>query len=62
MALVFSVWDDNATHMLWLDGEEFPLNSTKPGVHRGPCPVEMDDLCATRRATFCLILHGSVRS
>ena len=43
MALVFSVWDDNATHMLWLDGEEFPLNSTKPGVHRGPCPVASGD-------------------
>lgn len=36
MVLVFSIWDDVATDMQWLDGI-FPPGSTAPGARRGPC-------------------------
>lgn len=39
MVLVFSIWDDYATRMLWLDGV-WPMGSTNPQDKRGPCPPE----------------------
>ncbi|CAE8715919.1 unnamed protein product [Polarella glacialis] len=38
MVLVFSLWDDSVSDMLWLDSD-FPAtaNPTDPGVSRGPC-------------------------
>lgn len=38
MVLVFSIWDDAGTGMLWLDGV-YPTtsNATDPGVARGAC-------------------------
>jgi len=43
MVLVLSLWDDEATHMHWLDSvspennPDWPHN--RPGVKRGPCPA-----------------------
>ncbi|KAH9205995.1 hypothetical protein DL95DRAFT_489102 [Leptodontidium sp. 2 PMI_412] len=41
MVLIFSIWMDAGSGMLWLDGE-YPLdaNATKPGVARGPCAAD----------------------
>ena len=40
MVLVFSIWDDSGSEMLWLDST-YPTdaNSTTLGPARGPCPV-----------------------
>jgi len=42
MVLVFSIWDDSAAHMLWLDAT-YPTNSSSPGAERGPCSIESGD-------------------
>ena len=40
MVLVFSIWDDSGSEMLWLDST-YPTdaNSTTLGAARGPCPI-----------------------
>jgi len=40
--LVMSLWDDHYAHMLWLDST-YPIDSTKPGDVRGPCPTTSGD-------------------
>lgn len=38
MTLVLSIWDDDQSHMLWLDSEDPPTKPpSAPGVKRGPC-------------------------
>jgi len=41
MVLVISLWDDSATHMLWLDSDS-PSDkpASTPGVSRGPCATD----------------------
>ncbi|XTI89577.1 glycoside hydrolase family 7 protein [Cenococcum geophilum] len=40
MVLVFNIWDDSGSGMLWLDGT-YPTtpSASAPGVARGPCPT-----------------------
>jgi len=42
MTLVLSIWDDGASNMHWLDSKD-PVSgdSSKPGVLRGPCPLDV---------------------
>lgn len=40
MVLAMSLWDDHYANMLWLDGAEYPVNSTAPGSSRGPCSAD----------------------
>lgn len=39
MVLVLSIWDDESSRMLWLDGV-WPAGSTNPSDKRGPCPAD----------------------
>lgn len=39
MVMVFSIWVDHNTSMLWLDST-FPPYSTNPGAQRGTCPQD----------------------
>jgi cellulose 1,4-beta-cellobiosidase len=36
MVLVFSIWEDSGSDMLWLDST-YPVNATSLGTARGPC-------------------------
>jgi cellulose 1,4-beta-cellobiosidase len=37
MVLVFSIWEDSGSNMLWLDST-YSVNATIPGMARRPCP------------------------
>lgn len=39
MVLVMSLWDDNASNMLWLDST-FPTDKTQIGGPRGSCSID----------------------
>ncbi|PVH73596.1 glycoside hydrolase family 7 protein, partial [Cadophora sp. DSE1049] len=45
MVLVFSIWMDAGSGMLWLDGE-WPLGAdgSRAGVSRGPCEARLGDI------------------
>ena len=50
VVLVMSIWDDGASHMLWLDGDA-PADADpyKPGVKRGPCDKNSGNPSDTRQ-------------
>jgi cellulose 1,4-beta-cellobiosidase len=50
MALVLSLWDDEAVHMLWLDSNYPPTSpSSQPGVARGTCDPNGGDPATLRK-------------
>ncbi|KAK3352886.1 endoglucanase EG-1 precursor [Lasiosphaeria hispida] len=65
MVLVFSVWNDNGSHMKWLDGT-WPANADptkEPGTGRGPCKATegtTDDLKTQVR--FSNVKSGEIGS
>merc|ERR1711899_205659 len=69
MTLIFSMWDDHAAHMLWLDSNYPPEGDpSKPGVARGPCPTssgvpsEVEEQQADATVTWSNIGYGPIGS
>ncbi|KAL7549284.1 hypothetical protein ACHAWF_012559 [Thalassiosira exigua] len=52
-AMIFSLWDDVAVNMLWLDSA-YPLDKpiTDPGIKRGDCPGGMTSTPTYLRQTY----------
>jgi cellulose 1,4-beta-cellobiosidase len=69
MVLVWSLWDDESAHMLWLDSA-YPTGKDKsrPGVERGPCatssgvPSQVEQQAADATVTFADIRFGLINS
>jgi cellulose 1,4-beta-cellobiosidase len=68
MTLVMSVWDDHYANMLWLDSENYPVNSTGLGSARGTCattsgvPSDIESANADASVTFSNIKFGPINS
>jgi hypothetical protein len=68
MTLVMSVWDDHYANMLWLDSENYPVNSTGLGSARGTCattsgvPSDIETSNADASVTFSNIKFGPINS
>jgi len=60
MVLVLSIWDDYASHMLWLDSND-PPNSTDPGAKRGPCDVKSGDPKVIRPGSKAAVSYGNIK-
>lgn len=70
MALVFCVWNDNNSHMKWLDGT-WPVNADptkEPGTGRGPCkategtPEDVLANALSTQVTFSNVKRGEIGS
>ncbi|CAK0805678.1 unnamed protein product, partial [Prorocentrum cordatum] len=66
MVLVFSLWDDPATAMRWLDSAAEDLPDDVPGVLRGPCSrsegdaAVVEETAAGASARFSNIRYGAL--
>ncbi|KAK0436865.1 cellobiohydrolaseI [Armillaria borealis] len=69
MALVMSVWDDDAVNMLWLDSD-YPTDAdaSQPGISRGPCattsgvPATVESQNAGASVVYSNIKYGPIGS
>ena len=69
MALVMSIWDDYAAHMLWLDSN-YPTDAdqNQPGIARGNCstssgvPSEVESQYPNAQVIFSNIKSGPIGS
>ena len=69
MVLVFSIWDDSGSGMLWLNSTHpTTLSASAPGVMRGPCstmsgnPVDLKAKYSDAVVTFSNIKTGDIGS
>ena len=60
MVLVMSIWDDYASHMLWLDATD-PPNSSSPGAARGPCPASSGDPAKIRPGSKAAVTYSNLK-
>jgi len=69
VVVVFSLWDDHASHMLWLDSKQ-PVDASEstPGVARGPCattsgvPSEIESQFPHSSVTWSNVKWGPIGS